>query len=185
MKKYQIIYADPPWSYIDKMKMKGVHGMIRGAESFYKTMPLEDIKKLPIQEIADEKCALFLWGTAPLIQDALDTIKAWGFRYINFGFGWVKKTKTGKIHCGMGHYTRGNLEVCLLGLKNRMADKVIDHSILQIVESVIMRHSQKPDEIRKRIVRLFGDLPRIELFAREKTEGWDAWGNEVESDIEL
>ncbi len=186
-KKYQIIYADPPWSYNDKMKpMKGIHGMIKGAESFYKTMLIRDIKDLPIQNITDDNCILFLWVTMPLLQEGLDIIKAWGFKYKTCGFVWVKITKTNKIHCGMGHYTRGNAELCLIGAKGKI--ERIDKSILQIVISKIKRHSEKPIEIRKRIVALFGDLPRIELFARppkdrlfedESYKGWDLWGDEV------
>jgi len=184
-KKYQIIYADPPWSYNDKMTMKGKHGVIRGAESFYKTMSLDDIKKLPIEKIADDNCSLYLWATAPLLNEALEVIKSWGFKYVNIGFCWVKKTKNGKNHCGMGYYTRGNIELCLFGVKGKVAKNVLDHSIRQVVEEKIGRHSAKPNEVRKRIIQLFGDTKRIELFAREKVEGWDVWGNEVESDIKL
>ena len=190
MKKYQIIYADPPWKYNDKMKMKGVHGMIRGAESFYNTMNLSDIKALNVQEISDENCLLFLWITMPLLQEGLDVIRSWGFRYTTCGFTWVKKTKSGKNHCGMGHYTRGNAELCLIGVKGKVP--IIDHSVKQIIEAQIQGHSQKPDEVRKKIVQLTGNLPRIELFARKPKgrlfedksfDGWDVWGNEVKSDI--
>jgi len=178
-KKYQIIYADPPWSYNDKMKMEGIHGLIRGAESFYQTMDIEDIKKLPINQISDDNCALYLWCVPPLHQQAMDVIVSWGFRYINYGFCWIKTTKNDKLHCGMGHYTRGNVELCLFAVKGRMANKVINHAIRQPIEAEIMRHSKKPEEIKKRIVDLFGDLSRIELFAREKSEGWDSIGNEI------
>ena len=184
-KKYQIIYADPPWPYNDKMKMNGVHGMIRGAESFYKTIPLEIIKNLPIQNITNDNCVLFLWVTMPLLQEGLDVIKAWNFKYKTCGFTWVKTTKKNKIHCGMGHYTRGNAELCLIGVKGKL--ERMDKSISQIVISKINRHSEKPSEVRNRITKLFGDLPRIELFARppkdrlfedESYMGWDVWGNE-------
>lgn len=183
VKKYSIIYADPPWQYGDKMKMQGVHGPINGAESFYPTMSIGEIKKLPVQDIAQENCVLFLWATMPLLQEALDTIKAWGFTYKTCGFTWVKKTKHNKIHCGMGHYTRGNAELCLIGVKGKM--KRINNSVYQIVEAELRRHSQKPNEVRKRIETLYGDVPRVELFAREKAPGWDCWGNEVESDFTL
>lgn len=179
-KKYQIILADPPWKYNDKMKMLGIHGMIRGAESFYKTMALDDIKKLPINKIAENDCALYLWVTAPLHPLGEEVIKAWGFKYVNYGFVWIKKTKTGKNHMGMGHYTRGNAEICLFGVRGRMANKIKNHSISQIIEAPIMRHSQKPKEVREKIVALFGDLPRIELFARQKTEGWDSLGYDID-----
>lgn len=185
-KKYQIIYADPPWSYNDKMEMKGVHGAIRGAKSFYQTMNIEDIKNLPIQKITNDNCVLFLWVTMPLLQEGLDVIKAWSFVYKTCGFTWVKKTKNNKIHCGMGHYTRGNAELCLLAIKGKI--KVIAKDIRQVQILSIGKHSAKPPQIKNEIVELMGDLPRIELFARppkdqlsedRSYEGWDLWGNEV------
>lgn len=93
MKKYNIIYADPPWKYNDKMVMQGVHGAIRGAEYFYNTMTLQDIKNLPINEMADNNCILFIWVTMPLLPSVFEVIKAWGFEYKTCGFTWVKKTK--------------------------------------------------------------------------------------------
>lgn len=177
-KKYNIIYADPPWQYSDKMKMQGVHGMIRGAESFYNTMTLEDIKALPVENISSDNAILFMWVTMPLLDKAFEVIEAWGFKYKTCGFCWVKKTKFGKIHLGMGHYTRGNAELCLIGIKNKKP-QFHTRSLSQIVESEIRKHSQKPDEIRDKIVELCGDIPRIELFARQHAEGWDCWGNEV------
>lgn len=182
-KKYNIIYADPPWKYNDKMVMEGVHGSIKGADSFYNTLTLEDIKNLPIKDIADENCILFIWVTMPFLKEVFEVIEAWGFKYKTCGFCWVKKTKNNKIHCGMGHYTRGNAELCLIATKGKI--KRINNTVYQIVEAEIREHSRKPDEVRNRIVELLGDLPRVELFARQKTEGWDAWGNEVESDVKL
>lgn len=177
-KKYNIIYADPPWQYNDKMKMPGVHGMIRGAESFYPTMNLEEIKALPIKNITSKDAILFMWITMPLLDKAFETKKAWGFEYKTCGFCWIKRTKNGKIHLGMGHYTRGNAELCLIGIKNKKP-QFHTRSMSQIVESEIRKHSQKPNEIRDKIVELCGDVPRIELFARQYADGWDCWGNEV------
>lgn len=177
-KKYNIIYADPPWQYNDKMKMQGIHGMIRGAESFYNTMDLQDIKKLPIKDISSENSILFMWVTMPLLDKAFEVMSAWGYKYKTCGFCWIKKTKNGKNHLGMGHYTRGNAELCLIGIKNKKP-QFHTRSLSQIVESEIRKHSQKPDEVRDKIVELCGDIPRIELFAREYAEGWDCWGNEV------
>lgn len=84
----------------------------------------------------------------------------------------------------MGYYTRSNSELCLLGIKGKPLDR-LSHSISQILVAPVEKHSKKPAIVRDKIVQLFGDLPRIELFARQKTEGWDVWGNEVESDIVL
>lgn len=177
-KKYSIIYADPPWSYNDKMVMQGVHGKIRGAESFYKTMSITDICNLPIPDIVADNSILFMWVTMPMLGEGLEVIKAWGFTYKTCGFNWVKRTKRGKIHLGMGHYTRGNAELCLIGLKGKKP-QFLTRSLSQIVESTLENHSKKPDIVRDKIVELCGDIPRIELFARQAVEGWDCWGNEA------
>lgn len=174
MKKYNIIYADPPWTYEKTGGTKNARGM---AKQFYSTMSLQDIKNIDVKKISDENCALFLWATYTKLPEALELIKGWGFEYFGLGFNWVKKTKTGKDFFGMGHYTRANPEVCLLAFKGKM--KPLCHNIKALVYSERREHSRKPDEVRDKIVELFGDLPRIELFAREKIGGWDTWGNEV------
>ena len=177
-KQYDIIYADPPWKYNDPMKIKGVKGLIRGAESFYKTMNLEDIKSLPIKDISSKNAILFIWVTMPLLDKGFEVIESWGFQYKTCGFCWVKRTKNGKIHLGMGNYTRGNAELCLIGVKGQKP-KFLTRGLSQIVESKLLEHSQKPNEVREKIVQLCGFLPRIELFARQQTEGWDCWGDEL------
>ena len=121
---------------------------------------------------------MFVIVTEPFLKDCFDVIKSWGFNYKTCGFCWVKKTKNGKNHLGMGHYTRGNAELCLIGIKGKKM-QFKTRSLSQIVESQIREHSRKPDEVRNKIVELCGDLPRIELFARQTCEGWDCWGNEV------
>tara|TARA_R100001163_G_scaffold61746_1_gene51976 strand:+ start:736 stop:1284 length:549 start_codon:yes stop_codon:yes gene_type:complete len=176
-KKYNIIYADPPWSYGMKMTYAGTHGQVTGADYHYKTMTIQDIKNMPVQNITNENCYLFMWVTMPFLNKGLDVMSSWGFNYKTCGFTWIKKTKNNKLHCGLGHYTRGNAELCLLGVKGRL--KRLNTSVYQVIESKIERHSKKPDEVRDRIVSLYGDLPRIELFARQKVKGWDCWGNEV------
>ena len=182
MKKYQIIYADPPWRYKDKL---GSHSAKMGAcEYHYKTMSIEDICNLKINDIADKNCILFLWATMPKLQEAFKVIKAWGFKHKTTGFTWIKlNPKAGTIFKGIGRWVQGNAELVLLCTKGR--PKRISKSVSQIVMAKRGKHSVKPNEVRKRIVQLMGDLPRIELFAREKTPGWDVWGNEVESDIKI
>jgi N6-adenosine-specific RNA methylase IME4 len=178
-KKYKILYADPPWRYTDKC-----HSGKRGADYKYKTMSIEDIANLPIKEITDDDCILFLWVTMPFIFEAKKIIEAWGFQYKTIGFGWVKKNKiSDSLFFGMGNYTRSNLEICLLAVKGK--PKRVSKSVHSVIVSRIEHHSKKPDEARDRIVKLCGDLPRIELFARTKTPGWDAWGLEIQSDIQL
>jgi N6-adenosine-specific RNA methylase IME4 len=178
MKKYNIIYADPAWSYNDKALNRG------GAERHYKTMTLDDIKNLPVNSIADDNCVLFLWATFPKLQDGLDVINAWGFAYKTLAFNWVKKNKIAdSLFWGMGSWTRSNPEICLLAVKGK--PKRVGKGVHSVVEHKIMKHSQKPPIIRDKIVELCGDLPRVELFARDKADGWDSWGNEIDSDIVL
>lgn len=181
MKKYSIIYADPPWEY----RQIGTRG---SAKQHYNTMKTSDICSLRIQDIKTDDCILFLWATFPNIAEALQVMKSWGFEYKTAAFVWVKKNKKSNTNFwGMGAYTRANAEVCLLGIskKTMAAKQVKQHNISQIVEHPIEQHSKKPDIVRNKIIELLGDLPRIELFARQKTQGWDIWGNEVESDIKL
>ncbi len=177
MKKYKIIYADPPWAYRNMCNIQAT------ANTQYPTMNNEDICKLPVEKIADENSILFLWATFPKIQEALDVIKAWGFEYKTVGFVWIKKNKNFSNFFGVGWYTRSNSEVCLIGVKGK-APK-ISNSISQIIETRRERHSKKPSIIRDKIIAFSGDISRIELFAREKVDGWDCWGNEVEPDISL
>ena len=183
MKKYQIIYADPPWNYNDQ----GCQGTMA---NHYKGMKLEDIKGLDIQKITDKNCILFLWATYPMLREALQVIEAWGFEYKSIAFQWIKLNKrNGKPFYGLGRWTRGNTEPCLLATKGK--PKRISKSVFQIIEAPIMKHSQKPEIIRDKIIELVGDLSRIELFARKENrlwdnfQNWDVWGNEVKSDIDL
>lgn len=133
---------------------------------------------LPVNNLADDNCALFLWATTPKIDIAINVLKAWGFRYCNFAFVWLKiNSKKGNWFAGPGNYTMSNVEVVLLGMKESL--QVVDKSVKQLIIEPRRKHSQKPDEVRIRIVKLFGDLPRIELFARDSLpKGWDGWGLE-------
>ena len=173
MKKYNIIYADPPWSYKDKASSGK-----RGACFKYPTQSKEWIENLPIKKIADDNCILFLWVTFPILNEVFDLIKWWGFEYSTVGFVWVKqKKKGGGFFFGLGNWTRSNAELCLIATKGSIERK--DASISQIIYTPVGKHSQKPSIVRENIVKLAGDLPRIELFARQKSEGWDVWGNEI------
>jgi len=201
MKKYNIIYADPPWSYNKRNKTTTKFG--GGAMKHYDTMTLQEIKDLPIQNISADNCVLFMWVTFPKLQDGLDVIKSWGFTYKTLGFSWHKLNKNGKLFFGIESYTASNSEVCLLATKGKVGimkkdkdgkwiitppeEKVctISNFVSSAINSIRQRHSKKPDEARNRIVKLFGDLPRVELFAREKSEGWSSWGNQIESDLDL
>lgn len=181
MKKYQIIYADPAWTY----KVWSKKGEGRTASSHYTVTSLEDMKNLPVNKIADNDSVLFMWAIYPNLKEAFELGEAWGFKYKTVAFTWVKRNKKADtFFTGMGYYTRANAEICLLFTKGKPL-KRISKSVMQVCNARIMKHSQKPSEIRDRIVKLFGNLPRIELFARQETEGWDVWGDEVENSISL
>ena len=173
-KKYNIIYADPPWRF----SVFSDKGNNRSPSKHYNVMRLTDILDLPVNNLADENCVLFLWATYPMLPEAIRTIKDWGFEYKTVGFTWVKKNKKADSwFWGMGYWTRANPEICLLATKGN--PKRISKSVHSVIDAKIMEHSKKPDEIRDRIIQLCGDLPKIELFARQRVEGWDCWGNEV------
>ncbi len=191
MRKYNIIYADPPWTfktYSEKGKEK------KSPELHYDCMTLEDIYNLPVQSIAADDCVLFLWVTSPMLKEGFETIERWGFQYKTIGFNWFKKNKiSDSWFWGLGYWTRQNTELCLLATKgnpkrvNKGVHQVIDFNWFDTEEVTtrIREHSQKPDEVRSRIVDLCGDTPRIELFARQKFDGWDVYGNEVSESINL
>ena len=170
-KKYAVIYADPPWSYRNK-------GTRAAADRHYSTMSIEAIKALPVADIAAEDCVLFLWATFPMIQEALDTIKAWGFQYKTLAFCLAKRNRSGNgWFWGLGNWTRSNAEICLLAVKGH--PQRASAAVHSLIDAPVGRHSAKPPEARERIVELMGDVSRIELFARERADGWDAWGDEV------
>jgi len=160
-KRYSIILIDPAWTYKDKALAGN-----RGAGCKYNLMTTEDIKQLPINSIADDDCVLFCWVTFPKLNEVFDVIKAWGFEYKTVAFTWVKKYKNGDNFMGMGRWTRANAELCLLCTKGK--PKRISASVRQVIETV-------PES----------DLPRIELFARERVENWDCWGDDQNLNIEI
>ena len=175
MKKYSVILADPPWAF----RAWSNKGKGRSAEQHYPTMRLEDIKALPVADLAAEDCVLFLWATFPMLKEALEVVEAWGFSYKTVAFTWVKENrKSPGLFWGLGYWTRANAEVCLLA--TRGSPKRQSAAVHQVILSPVEQHSKKPDEVRERIVTLMGDVPRVELFARQQAPGWDVWGNEVD-----
>lgn len=177
MEPYQIIYADPPWRY-DQKSLQGA------AEKHYATMSMEELCGLPVEQISAKDSLLFLWATFPQLPAALRLISAWGFKYKTVAFLWLKKNrKADSWFFGLGFWTRGNAELCLLATRGHPKRKAAN--IHQFIISPIEAHSKKPDIVRDKIVALAGDVPRIELFARQETPGWDVWGNEVSNSIHL
>ena len=141
-------------------------------------MSIESISALPVSSLTDNDAILFLWVTLPLLPEALNVIRAWGFIYKTAAFVWIKQNKkSASLFWGLGHWTRANAEICLLATKGH--PKRFSAKVHQVIISPVEEHSKKPDVIREKIVELAGNLPRVELFARQATPGWDVWGNEV------
>ncbi|EMH2329687.1 hypothetical protein RRR72_001368 [Citrobacter freundii] len=179
---YEVIYADPPWSYRDT----AADGC-RGAGFKYPVMRHEDICRLPVWSLANpESCLLAMWWVPTQPEEALTVMKAWGFRLITMkGFTWHKTNKhKGNSAIGMGHLTRANSEDCLFAVRGRLPAR-LDASICQHVTAPRGGHSTKPAVFREMLQRLVGEIPRIELFARGEIPGWDCWGNECDSDIQV
>jgi N6-adenosine-specific RNA methylase IME4 len=178
-KKYQIIYADPPWSFSSRELQKYGGKRFTSMDKHYPTQDKHWIKNLPVSDIAHEDCAVFLWSTDAHLKEAIETMESWGFKYVTVAFVWEKLTKTGKTAANLGAWTMKNYELCLFGTRGKMLKHKKINNIYQKVAAERTRHSKKPEQVRINIENLFGDLPRIELFARKESEGWDVWGNEV------
>lgn len=176
---YQLIYADPPWQYRDQC-----HAGARGAGYKYALMTPEQIMALPVQSMAAPDCVLAMWWVPPMPEEALRVVKAWGFKLKTMKlFTWHKTTKNGLDHFGMGNWTRANSEDCLIATRGK--PKRACAAVRQMIHAQVRGHSQKPDEARDRLVELMGDVPRIELFARQKVSGWHVWGLDVSPDVVL
>jgi N6-adenosine-specific RNA methylase IME4 len=140
---------------------------------------MRELMLLRVGDLAAENCAHLMWCTGPFMLEGIRLLRAWGFRYRNIAFTWIKTNRVnGKLFTGMGHYTRSNAEYVLLGIKGRMKrESTTVHSVLM---APMIKHSAKPRKIRERIERLFGDVPRLEIFARTKCAGWDQTGLELD-----
>ena len=175
-KKYNIIYADPPWHF-QNWNNKTAQ---TNPENHYSTMSLKEIGKLPVKDIADKDCVLFMWCTDPLLPKQFPIIEQWGFEYKTVAFCWAKTNKDKRKNYyfkGPGYWTRANAEICILATKGK--PHRVGANVDRLVVSERREHSRKPDRIRADIINLCGDLPRIELFARQEWDGRDCWGNEV------
>lgn len=178
-KKYNIIYADPPWSF-NSVKTGG--SMKSGAAAKYPTMTLEQMKKLDVPAICEKDCVLIMWYVSSQPQEALDLVKAWGFTVKNMNcFIWQKLTTNLMPHFGMGYWTRAGAECALIAVRGK--PKSENKAIRQVRAEMLGEHSEKPAIFRDEIVKLCGDLPRLEMFARCVPAGWDVWGNEVEKSV--
>ena len=182
--KYEVIYADPPWDYggkvqFDKSCIKGENkdwekNIFLSAANFkYPTVKTKVLKTMPIQDICADNCLLFMWVTSPHLAQGIELGQSWGFEYRTVVFVWDKM-----VH-NPGQYTLSNCELCLLFKKGKIPSPRGARNVQQLVRSPRREHSRKPDEVRNNIVKMFPTQKKIELFAREKVDGWDFWGLDV------
>jgi len=177
MSPYDIIYADPPWAYRNK---KTGGSMVSGAEAKYPTMSVDEISALPIKDIASKNSVLFMWATVPLMPEAFQVMKAWGYKYKTM-ITWRKI-----MSLGMGYWFRGQCEHLLLGVRGQV--KAFRLQEPNFIQAKVLAHSEKPEEFRQLIERATSKMPSrnsVELFARRRVTGWDVFGNQVEGSIRL
>lgn len=173
-KKYDIIYADPPWDYKGQLQHTGSGGKDSGgAIRHYPTVPVSEMKTWDIASISKENCLLFMWSSSPHLDQAIQLGKAWGFRWATVAFVWDKQRPN------PGFYTVSQCELCLVFRRGRIPQPRGARNMRQLVQVKRTRHSEKPDAVRERIEKMFPDQCKIELFARKQSQGWDAWGLEV------
>jgi N6-adenosine-specific RNA methylase IME4 len=168
-RRYPVIYADPPWHFEVYNEESGVE---RAAGNHYPTLPLEQICALPVSELATDAAVLFLWTTLPHFEEALQVIAAWGFAYKS-NIAWVKD----KI--GLGYLVRNQHELLLIATRGSMPCPLPANRPSSVITAPRREHSRKPDEAYELIERMYPELPKIELFARNAREGWAAWGNQA------
>jgi N6-adenosine-specific RNA methylase IME4 len=182
--RYRVIAADPAWRFKVRDPKTGLG---RSADRHYITMALDDIKALPVAQIAAPNCWLMLWTTWPHMPQALEVIEAWGFKYSSGGFVWIKLQRSfqnglfglhpSDVAMGMGYTTRKATEPCLLARRGNPCR--LRRDILDVILAPIREHSRKPDAFYERVEQ-FAPGPRLDLFARQRRPGWDAWGNELD-----
>lgn len=171
---YQVILADPPWTF----KTRSPKGEDRTPQAHYNTMTLQQIKDMPVGDLAAKDAILFMWAVDPLLDKAFEVIDAWGFTYKTVGFHWVKENKKSETpFTGMGYWTRACVEVCLLATKGAPKKQASD--VRRLIQSPRREHSRKPDEVHERIERLVPG-PYCELFARRSVPGWDVFGDQAD-----
>lgn len=168
---WDILVCDPPW----KFQVYSPRGLGKSADRHYPTMTLDDIKALPVADLAAPNCALFLWATAPMLPEALATMAAWGFTYKS-NIVWGKTTRLGKIAFGTGYRIRNSHEHVLIGIRGNPKNTRTERSLLI---APVREHSRKPDEFMVMVERWLPDARRLELFSRADRPGWTHWGSEA------
>lgn len=175
-KKFDVIYADPPWSFNDK---KTGGSMVSGSDQIYGSMTLDELKTLPVKDITNDDCLLVMWYVGAMPQEAIDLVSVWGFKLKSInGFVWNKLTKHGLPDFGMGHYTRAGSESAIIATKGKF--KADSRGVRAVRTEIKTHHSAKPPVFHDDIEKLAGDGKNmLELFARRPYPNWDVWGNEV------
>lgn len=179
---FRVILADPPWKFGNRAYQDNGRPPIE-TDAHYPVMTTEEICKLPVREKADKDCALLMWTTDAHLPDALRVMESWGFEYRTVAFVWLKKYHTGTPCVLVAPWTLKSTELCLLGIRG--SPKRAATNIRALIEAERTNHSKKPEQAMERIEALFGDVPRLELFARRKRHGWASWGNEIACDVEM
>lgn len=185
-KKYQVILADPPWHYY------GDPNKDQAAGKHYSLMSQDALAQIPVKSIAEKKAALFMWATGPRLPQAIELMDRWGFHFRGVAYIWVKTTNSGKIISGQGvrpTFVKPTTEFVLVGSTCKVGRPM---SLLTEKQGQVVlaprpnnKHSAKPTVFRDNITLLLGDVPRIELFAREAPVGWDVWGLEAPSNGDM
>lgn len=168
---YSLIMADPPWKYLTRSPK----GLGKSPDRHYKTMTLRDLMALPVGELAAKDCVLWLWGTAPMLDQQLAVLKAWGFKFVSSGV-WVKRTRRGKLAFGGGYTFRNAHEIVLLG--SRGAPKYPNRAVRSVFDGPLREHSRKPDESYEVARRLVPYGRAADVFSRQSRPGWENWGDE-------
>lgn len=173
-KKFDIIYADPPWDYNKKLQYDISKSLYISTASFkYPTIKTSEMMDIPVEKITNDDCLLFMWTTNPHLSQAIELGKAWGFEYRTVAFVW------NKMNHNPGKYTLSNCELCLLFKHGRIPNPRGARNVRQLIESPRGKHSEKPIEVMQGIEKMFPEQKRIELFARKKFKGWSSWGLDV------
>lgn len=180
-KKYQIVYADPAWEI---KYLKETLAGINDYELPYDTMTDEEIINIAVKDIIADDAILFLWCIDSRIPILQRLMRNWGFEYKTVGFVWYKRSiHTNYENATMSKYTRKSCEFCFIGTRGKYLVK--NPTKPQFISEPKREHSRKPDAIRTRIVEMCGDIPRVELFGRQRFEGWDIWGNDAPNETQL
>lgn len=176
---YQVLYADPPWDYNGKKQHANGKDPVASAIDHYNTMPLAKLKELNVKSICSKDSICFMWSSSPHLEQSIELMKAWGFTYKTIAFVWYKQK------CNPGYYTLSECEVCIVGKRGRFPTDRGSRKERQFLSEMRGKHSAKPEEIRERIEKMFPTQKKLELFARTKKEGWDVYGNEVDTSISI